>query len=140
MTETSQLDEQKEQLENAPAEAASKTQVKSVNLTEAPVLGTPDGEHPTAAAKGSIDVLLDFFIPVSVTIGTADISVRRLLQLAPGSVVKLDKPVDAPVDLYLKGKKFATGDVVVVDDKFAVRISQILDVSSQAEKENGEQS
>lgn len=133
MTETSQVVEQKEQLENAPADTASKTQVKSVELTEAP-------EHPTSPAKGSIDVLLDLLIPVSVTIGTADVPVRRLLQLAPGSVVKLDKPVDAPVDLYLKGKKFATGDVVVVDDKFAVRISQILDVSSQAEKENGEQS
>ena len=54
------------------------------------------------------------------------IPIRRLLQLGPGAVVKLDKPVDAPMDLYLKDTKFATGNVVVVDGRFAVKIKQIL--------------
>jgi flagellar motor switch protein FliN/FliY len=65
-------------------------------------------------------------IPVTVTISTTQIPIRRLLQLGPGSVVKLDKPVDAPMDLYLKDTKFATGNVVVVDGRFAVKIKQIL--------------
>ena len=65
-------------------------------------------------------------VPITVTIGKTEISVRRLLQLAPGSVIKLGKPVDEPVDLYLSESKFARGSVVVVDGHFAVKINQIL--------------
>jgi len=79
-----------------------------------------------AGAGGSLDILLDMTIPVTVTIGSTQIPIRRLLQLGPGSVVKLDKSVDAPLDLYLKDTKFATGNVVVVDGRFAVKIKQIL--------------
>ena len=83
-------------------------------------------EINAAGSKGSIDILLDMTIPVTVTIGSTQIPIRRLLQLGPGSVVKLDKPVDVPMDLYLRETKFATGNVVVVDGKFAVKIKQIL--------------
>jgi len=64
--------------------------------------------------------------PVTVTLGTTRIPVRRLLQLAPGSVLKLDRSVDAPAELYLKDSKFAEAEVVIVDNHFAVRITQIV--------------
>jgi len=67
-------------------------------------------------------------VPVTVTVGETEMPVRELLQLGPGSVIKLDKSIDAPADLYLRDVKFATGDVVVVDGWFAVRIKQILGV------------
>jgi flagellar motor switch protein FliN/FliY len=69
-------------------------------------------------------------VPVSITIGQVEIPVRQLLQLGPGSVLKLDKPIEAPVDLFLKETKFATADVVVVDNRFAVRIRQIIGVGA----------
>lgn len=106
-------------------QADSKTQVQSVEFSEAV-------ETEPASASGSIDILLDVNISVTVAIGQTEIPVRRLLQLGPGSVLKLDKPVDAPADLYLKDTKFATGNIVVVDDRFAVRIKQILGLGDSA--------
>jgi len=110
--------------------AAQQTQAKSVDFPE--VVQADD-----TAAAGSIDILLDMNIPVTVTVGQTEIQVRRLLQLGPGSVIKLDRPVDAPVDLYLRDTKFATGSVVVVDGHFAVRINQILGLGDAAGKAAG---
>lgn len=129
MAKTAESVEEKTHVEQEqPAEtpqADSKTQVQSVEFSEA-------AETEPASASGSIDILLDVNISVTVAIGQTEIPVRRLLQLGPGSVLKLDKPVDAPADLYLKETKFATGNIVVVDDRFAVRIKQILGLGDSA--------
>jgi flagellar motor switch protein FliN/FliY len=101
-----------------PTPADNKKQVQSAAFAEAQDTGT-------AGANAHLDILLDMDVPVSVVIGTAQVSVRRLLQLGPGAVLKLDKPIEAPVDLVLKDSKFAEADVVVVDNRFAVRVRQI---------------
>ncbi|MHC4498091.1 MAG: FliM/FliN family flagellar motor switch protein [Planctomycetota bacterium] len=105
--------------QDAAAQADSKTQAQSVEFSEAVDAGA-------ASPAGSIDILLDMGVPITVAIGKTEIPVRRLLQLGAGSVLKLDKSIDAPVDLYLKDTKFAAGNVVVVDGWFAVRIEKIL--------------
>jgi len=94
-------------------------QVQSVEFPEA------SGKGP-AGSPNKLDILLDMSVPVAVSIGRTEIPVRQLLQLGPGSVLKLDKAIDEPADLYLKDAKFAAGDVVVVDGCFAVRIRQII--------------
>jgi flagellar motor switch protein FliN len=98
---------------------SSETEAQSVEFSEVDeiVVGGPGT---------SIDILLDMEVPVTVVIGRAEIPIQRLLQLSPGSVLKLNKPVDMPAELYLKDTKFATGDIVVVEDKFAVRIKEIV--------------
>jgi flagellar motor switch protein FliN/FliY len=121
--------EEKQEVQNAPADEQGKTSVSSVEFPQAPA-GRDSGP------KGSLDVLLDVNVPMTVIIGGAEVPVRRLLQLGPGSVIALDKSVDDPVELYLKGSKFATADIVVVEDKFAVRIKEILDVNNSAPKES----
>jgi len=95
------------------------TQAQSVEFSEATETGA-------TGPSASLDILLDMNIPVTVAIGQTEVSIQQLLQFGPGSVLKLDKPVDAPADLYLKETKFATGNIVVVDDRFAVRIKEIL--------------
>jgi len=100
----------------------SKKQVQSVEFAEAV-------ENDSVGSGGSIDILLDMDVPVTVAIGQTEIPVRRLLRLGPGSVLKLGKPIDEPVDLYLRDSKFATGSVVVVDECFAVKIKQILNLN-----------
>ncbi len=106
--------------------------------TQAQSVEFPDvAQTQDTAAAGSIDILLDMNIPITVIVGQTEIQVRRLLQLGPGSVVKLDRPVDAPVDLYLRDTKFATGSVVVVNGHFAVRINQILGLGDAAGKAAG---
>jgi len=102
-----------------PAAEDNKTSVSSVDYPQAQA-------SIDKGPKGSLDVLLDVNVPMTVVIGSAQVAVRRLLQLGEGSVIKLDRLVEEPVDVFLKGSLFAKADVVVVDDKFAVRIKQIL--------------
>ena len=103
----------------------SKTQAQSVEFSEA-------DETENTDAGASIDILLDLNVPVTVAIGRKEVPVQRLLQLGPGSVLKLDKPITAPADLYLKDTRFATGSIVVVDDRFAVRIKEIISAGEGA--------
>ena len=127
MAKTTEAAEQKQDQKNGTAQEDSKTQVQSVELSEAAVTAEED-------STGNIDILLDMSAPITVAIGETQIPVRRLLQLGPGSVLKLDKPIDAPADLYLKNTKFATGSIVVVDGQFAGRIKQILGLGDAAAK------
>ena len=106
----------------------SQVKAQSVELSEA------DGPESTGAG-GSIDILLDMNIDVTVSIGKKDMSVKHLLQLGPGSVLKLDKPIDSPADLYLRGTKFATGNIVVVDGRFAVKIKNVIGLGNTEEEE-----
>jgi flagellar motor switch protein FliN/FliY len=107
----------------------SKKQAQSVEFSET-------AETEVSGPVGSIDILLDMNVPVRVTIGQTEIPVRRLLQLGPGAVLKLDKPIHEPVELYLSDTKFAMGTVVVVEDRFAVKINRILGVEDPAAQTN----
>lgn len=107
-------------------EMTDQQQVQSVEFSEATDTGL-------GGAGTSIDILLDMEVPVTVCLGKTAIPIQRLLQLSPGSVLKLDKSIDMPVELYLKDTRFATGKVVVVNDNFAVRITEILNGQSVSE-------
>lgn len=124
MADTAQATEEKSEA-TQDAQEDSKTQVQSVEFSEAV------GADPTGP-EGSINILLDMNIPVSAIIGKTQTSVRQLLQFGPGSVVKLDKSIEAPVDLYIKDTKFATGNIVAVDGCFAVKIKQITGLGEPA--------
>ncbi len=111
--------EKQDQAPNGTQNDDSKKQAQSVEFTEI-------AEGESTGPGSSIDILLDMNIPVTVAIGQTEIQVRRLLQLGPGSVLSLNKPIDEPADIYLKDTKFATGSVVEVDGWFAIKINQIL--------------
>jgi flagellar motor switch protein FliN/FliY len=117
MAETTEAVEEKQ--ESGTAQEDSKTQAQSAEFSEVNATGD-------TGADGSIDLLLDVNITVTVSIGKTEIPVRRLLRLGPGSVLELDKSIGEPADLYLRDTRFATGSVVVVDGRFAVKIKQIL--------------
>jgi len=101
------------------SQADDRTTAHPVEFPEAPLGAAGTG-------TGQLDILLDMDIPITVVLGSTQIPVRRLLQLGPGSVLQLDKSVETPADLFLKESKFAEAEVVVVDDRFAVRIRQIV--------------
>jgi len=125
MADTANAVEEKQDLQEDTTQQDSKTQAQSVEFSEA------EGTEGSTAA-GSIDVLLAMDVSVMVVIGQTELPVKRLLQLGPGSVLKLDKSIDEPADLYLRDTKFATGNVVVVDGRFAIRIKQILGLDDSA--------
>ncbi len=95
------------------------TQVQDVELTEAADSGVDSGD-------GNLDLLLDITMSVNVTLGKTQVPIKRLLQLGPGSVLQMDKLVDEPAEVYVQGNKFATGNIVVVDGRFAIRITDVL--------------
>ena len=130
MAKAAQAVEEKQDQQDDTSQEDSKKQAQSVEFSEV-------ADNGATGAGGSIDILLDMNVPITVTIGKTEIPVRRLLQLGPGSVLKLDKSIDEPTDLYLRDTKFATGTVVVVDGRFAIKIKQILgfdDSATQADE------
>jgi len=79
----------------------------------------------------NLDVILDVPVTLSLEVGRARIPIRNLLQLNQGSVVELERAAGEPLDLYVNGTLIAQGEVVVVNDRFGVRLT---DVVSPAER------
>jgi flagellar motor switch protein FliN len=80
----------------------------------------------TAENPSNINLVLDVPVSLTIELGGCQLPMREVLQLAVGSVVQLDKPADAPVELSVNGKLIARGEVVVVEDHFGVKITEIL--------------
>ena len=74
----------------------------------------------------NLEALMDLELVISVELGRARMRIRDILQLGHGSIVELSKLAGEPVDLLVNGRKFAEGEVVVVDDNFGVRISSLV--------------
>jgi flagellar motor switch protein FliN/FliY len=96
----------------------------SVDVQEAQLPEVTD--QSIGEGNGQIDILLETLMPVQVQLAQANLCVQELLQLSVGSVVKLDKRAGEPVDLFLRGVRFATGQLVVIEDRLGVRINKIL--------------
>ncbi len=74
----------------------------------------------------NLDLLLDIPVNLSVELGSCHLSMQEVLQLGVGSVVPLEKAADAPVDLYVNRKLIARGEVVVVNEHFGIKITEII--------------
>ncbi len=81
----------------------------------------------TSASPATLDHLLDVHVTVTAELGRARLSVGDVLKLGPGSVLELNRAVSEPVDLMVQGVRLARGEVVVVDDHFAIRIQELVD-------------
>ncbi len=87
--------------------------------------------HPPRQALGltadssTLDLLLDIQLPVVVRMGQTEIQMGKLLKLAPGSILDLNRSADSPMELLVDGKLIAKGEVMVVDGHFAFRITEI---------------
>ncbi|MDO6568426.1 flagellar motor switch protein FliN [Alteromonas sp. 1_MG-2023] len=81
--------------------------------------------------KKKLDTILDIPVTISMEVGRSQISIRNLLQLNQGSVVELDRVAGEPLDVLVNGTLIAHGEVVVVNDKFGIRLT---DVISQIER------
>ncbi len=80
-----------------------------------------------------IDLLLDIPLEVAVEVGRSRILVRDLLQLQEGSLVELDKLAGEPLDLYVNSRLIARGEAVVVNDKFGLRLTDVVSPSERIE-------
>jgi len=85
---------------------------------------TPSDEP---VGRDNIDRLLDIGLSLSVELGRKDMKIKEILSLGPGKIIELDKLAGEPVDLLVNGKLLAKGEVVVVDENFGVRITELID-------------
>lgn len=79
-----------------------------------------------ATAPANLNLVLDVPVSLTIELGSCQLPMKEVLQLNIGSVVQLDKPADAPVELSVNGKLIARGEVVVVEDRFGVKITEII--------------
>jgi flagellar motor switch protein FliN len=86
--------------------------------------------------RNDIDMILDIPVQMTVELGRTKIAIRNLLQLAQGSVVELDGLAGEPMDVLVNGCLIAQGEVVVVNDKFGIRLTDIITPSERIRKLN----
>ena len=79
----------------------------------------------------NLDLLLDISLPVTIELGRTNMMIRDVLEIGPGSVIELQKLSGEPVDLYINDKRFALGEVVVIDENFGIRITELLSVEDR---------
>ena len=89
-----------------------------------------------ADAQGDVnlDVILDIPVTIAMEIGRTRISIRNLLQLNQGSVIELDRLAGEPMDVLVNGTLVAHGEVVVVNEKFGIRVTDIISPSERVEQ------
>lgn len=89
------------------------------------------GTEPQIYPKGNMDVLMDVSLEVSVELGRTQKKIREILEFGPGSVIELDRLVGEAVDVLVNGKFIAKGEVVVIDENFGIRITDIINPESR---------
>ena len=97
---------------------------------------TAPAQQPAADGGNDIDMILDIPVQLTVELGRTKITIKNLLQLAQGSVVELDGLAGEPMDVLVNGCLIAQGEVVVVNDKFGIRLTDIVTPSERMRKLN----
>jgi flagellar motor switch protein FliN/FliY len=95
---------------------------------------TDKSPDKNATNDAGLGMLMDIPVEVSMEIGKAQMSIRDLLQLNPGSVVELDRLAGEPLDVLVNGTLIAHGEVVVVDDRFGIRLTDVISASERIQK------
>jgi flagellar motor switch protein FliN/FliY len=97
-----------------------------------------DEFDPTARTQRNgapdLDVILDIPVRISMEVGNTEITIRNLLQLNQGSVIELDRLAGEPLDVLVNGTLIAHGEVVVVNEKFGIRMTDVISPSERIKK------
>lgn len=117
--------EQTDAVEIQNAEPPAKgPEVRSVEFAQI----TPSAK---SGDRSPLDLILDVHLAATVELGRSKLIIRDILALGPGSVVELDKLAGEPADLLINGKPLARGEVVVIDDHFGLRVTEIMSPSER---------
>ena len=99
-------------------------------------INSGSGGATTKAITPDLDVIMDIPVTISMEVGTTEINIRNLLQLNQGSVIELDRLAGEPLDVMINGTLIAHGEVVVVNEKFGIRLTDIISQSERIKKIN----
>jgi len=89
-------------------------------------LDSDSAVSPNTSSDVNLDVILDVSVTLSMEVGRTRIPIRNLLQLNQGSVVELEREAGEPLDVYVNGTLVAHGEVVVVNEKFGIRLTDVI--------------
>jgi len=131
----SALAEQAQSSAPAPAPAPAAPAAPSTAAGER-VFQPLQGNTGFEIARGDIDRVLDVPVQLTTELGRTRITIKNLLQLSQGSVVELDGLAGQPMDVFINGYLIAQGEVVVVNDKFGIRLTDIITPSERMQKLN----
>ncbi|MCB5188001.1 flagellar motor switch protein FliN [Methylobacillus caricis] len=119
--------------EQSEAEAAV---LQDSKAEQAPVFTEFSAKNKLHETQNDIDFILDIPVQLTVELGRTKIAIKNLLQLAQGSVVELDGMAGEPMDVLVNGCLIAQGEVVVVNDKFGIRLTDIITPAERIRKIN----
>lgn len=120
----------------AMAEQAEATSVLQAKPDTAQVFSEFSDKNRLTDTQNDIDFILDIPVQLTVELGRTKIPIKNLLQLAQGSVVELDGMAGEPMDVLVNGCLIAQGEVVVVNDKFGIRLTDIITPAERIRKLN----
>jgi flagellar motor switch protein FliN len=115
--------------EQAISDASPTTDAQPAQIF--PSFGETDGK---VSMMNELDMILDIPVQIAVELGRTKITIKNLLQLAHGSVVELDAMAGEPMSVFVNGTLIAQGEVVVVNDKFGIRLTDIITPSERMRK------
>jgi len=119
--------------EKNQAEIKGEEEKVEAQPVEFPRLDAEKKNQPHSQER-NLEMLFDVPLQISVELGRTSMSIKEILQLSPGSVIELDKLAGEPVDLMVNGKLVAKGEVVVTEENFAVRITEIIGQEARIRK------
>ncbi len=93
-----------------------------------------DSASDTENGTPELDVILDIPVSISMEVGNTQIAIRNLLQLNQGSVIELDRLAGEPLDVLVNGTLIAHGEVVMVNDKFGIRLTDVISQSERIQR------
>ena len=95
---------------------------------------TPEARSDTNKSDINMDVILDVPVTLSMEVGRTRVPIRNLLQLNQGSVVELERVAGEPLDVFVNGTLIAHGEVVVVNEKFGIRLTDVISPAERIRK------
>ncbi|QJD58826.1 flagellar motor switch protein FliN [Pseudomonas sp. gcc21] len=107
---------------------------QALPMEEFPKPAKPSDDYFQGTDGPNLDVILDIPVTISMEVGNTEITIRNLLQLNQGSVVELDRLAGEPLDVKVNGTLIAHGEVVVVNEKFGIRLTDVISPSERIKK------
>ena len=129
------MSDEPDQNDMADEWAAAMAESMGAEKVELEEFEQPEPNQPLShEEQQKLDAILDIPVTISMEVGRSNISIRNLLQLNQGSVVELDRVAGEPLDVMVNGTLVAHGEVVVVNDKFGIRLTDVISQTERIKK------
>ena len=127
-------DESSDSLEKVVSDETVVEEQDADQADPAPVNKLSDDSSPNIGKEMNLDMILELPVTISMEIGRTKISIRKLLQLSQGSVIELDRLAGEAMDVLVNDTLIAHGEVVVVNDKFGIRLTDVISADERIKK------